>query len=180
MTTMNVPQNQIDKYHKMGFKIVHEEGGAGEWGTDKLKNKYKKDTPGENNEAKSWAQQAAIAIAKKKSGKYDDEGKRIKEGDAMDAVKQRHTSEKEALKTKHDREMDAARLRDTRVKNRTTNANEEFEALFNKDLNESFEMAVSSGVGITLFASDLGIKTNSAFALHPSVVEEEEEDNDDI
>lgn len=30
-------------------------------------------------EAKSWAQQAAIAIAKKKSGKYDKEGKRIDE-----------------------------------------------------------------------------------------------------
>jgi len=30
-------------------------------------------------EAKSWAQQAAIAIAKKKSGKYDKEGKKLKE-----------------------------------------------------------------------------------------------------
>ena len=133
------------------FSLQFEEGGAGEYGSDKVTKKYKKDTPGETNE-----------------------------GDAMDAAKARHASEKEDIKRKHDREMDAARLRDTRVKNRTTNANEEFEALFNKDLNESFEMAVSSGVGITLFASDLGIKTNSAFALHPSVVEEEEEDNDDI
>jgi dephospho-CoA kinase len=133
------------------FSLQFEEGGAGEYGSDKVTKKYKKDTPGETNE-----------------------------GDAMDAAKARHASEKKDIKRKHDREMDAARLRDTRVKNRTTNANEEFEALFNKDLNESFEMAVSSGVGITLFASDLGIKTNSAFALHPSVVEEEEEDNDDI
>ena len=114
--------------------------------------KYKKDTPGETNE-----------------------------GDVMDATKARHAREKEDIKRKHDREMDAARLRDTRVKNRTTNANEEFENLFKKDLNESFEMATTSGIGVTYFAKDLGIKTQAGFALHPSVlVDEEEEDNDDI
>jgi hypothetical protein len=44
------------------------------------------DRPGKGNkpinvqtEAKNWAQQAAIAIAKKKSGKYDKEGKRLDE-----------------------------------------------------------------------------------------------------
>jgi cytidyltransferase-like protein len=44
------------------------------------------DRPGKGNkpinvqtEAKNWAQQAAIAIAKKKSGKYDEEGKRLDE-----------------------------------------------------------------------------------------------------
>ena len=132
------------------------------------------------NEAKSWAQQAAIAIAKKKSGKYDDEGKRIKEGDAMDTVKQRHTSEKEALKTKHDREMDAARLRDARTKNRMTSRNEEFENLFKKDLNESFEMATTSGIGVTYFAKDLGIKTLAGFALHPSVLVDEEEEDGEV
>ena len=132
------------------------------------------------NEAKSWAQQAAIAIAKKKSGKYDDEGKRIKEGDAMDTVKQRHTSEKEALKTKHDREMDAARLRDARTKNRMTSRNEEFENLFKKDLNESFEMATTSGIGVTYFAKDLGIKTQAGFALHPSVLVDEEEEDGEV
>ena len=94
-------------------------------------------------------------------------------------TKERHKREKDQLKVKHDREMDAARLRDTRVKNRTTNANEEFEALFNKDLNESFEMAMTSGLGVTYFASDLGIKTHAGFALHPSVVVEEEEEEDE-
>ena len=131
------------------FSLQFEEGGAGEYGSDKVTKKYKKDTPGETNE-----------------------------GDAMDAAKERHKREKNQLKVKHDREMDAARLRDTRVKNRTTNVNEEFEALFNKDLNESFEMAMTSGLGVTYFASDLGIKTHAGFALHPSVVVEEEEEED--
>jgi len=165
-------------------------------------------------EAVSPAQQAAIAIAKKKSGKYDDEGKRIEEGsdilqsprdgirlivrkhtdgkryvlkmmtqnkpgepkilskkdaekqisalkrlgwkkatneeggageegtyelvrkykkdtpmqesDAVNDLKKDHDKEKERLKDKHDREMDNARLRDTRSKN----MDEEFESLF--------------------------------------------------
>ena len=38
------------------------------------------------NEAANPAQQAAIAIAKKKSGKYDKEGKRIREDDDLDHV----------------------------------------------------------------------------------------------
>jgi hypothetical protein len=79
-------------------------------------------------EAVSRAQQAAIAIAKKKSGKYDDDGKKIDEQDAVANAKERHNDEKERLKRKHDRELDAARLRDTRTKN----ANEAFEALINQ------------------------------------------------
>ena len=79
-------------------------------------------------EASSPAQQAAIAIAKKKSGKYDDDGKKIDEQDAVANAKERHNDEKESLKRKHDRELDAARLRDTRTKN----ANEAFEALINQ------------------------------------------------
>lgn len=42
-------------------------------------------------------------------------------------------------------------------------------------------MATTSGIGVTYFTKDLGIKTQAGFALHPSVlVDEEEEDNDDI
>ena len=70
MTTMNVPSNEIDKYAKMGYKV-------------------------------------------------------IKENDAVNALKKDHNDEKERLKNKHDREMDTARLQDTRSKN----ANEAFEAL---------------------------------------------------
>ena len=150
---------------------------------DKNDKNYRKEKINLKSEKKYLTKQIEIyhdIVDNWKIGNLPGELKKVNEGDSMDATKARHASEKEDIKRKHDREMDAARLRDTRVKNRTTNANEEFEALFNKDLNESFEMAVSSGVGITLFASDLGIKTNSAFALHPSVVEEEEEDNDDI
>lgn len=44
----------------------------------------------------------------------------------------------------------------------------------NESLNESFNIAYAAGVGVTLTASDLGMKTQGAFALHPSVVEEME------
>lgn len=43
------------------------------------------------------------------------------------------------------------------------------------DLNESFSMAMTAGIGITLTAADLGMQAQGGFALHPSVVEEEEE-----
>jgi len=46
---------------------------------EKRKEASKKKTQQLQKEASSFAQQAAIAIAKKKSGKYDKEGKRIKE-----------------------------------------------------------------------------------------------------
>ena len=39
-------------------------------------------------------------------------------------------------------------------------------------LNESFNIAYSAGVGVTLTAADLGMKVKSGFELHPSVVEE--------
>ena len=44
----------------------------------------------------------------------------------------------------------------------------------NKSLNESFNIAYASGVGVTLTAADLGMKTQGGFALHPSVIEEME------
>lgn len=40
------------------------------------------------------------------------------------------------------------------------------------DLNESFNIAYAAGVGVTLTAADLGMKTQGAFAYHPSVIEE--------
>lgn len=43
---------------------------------EKRKEASKKKTQAMKNEASSWAQQAAIAIAKKKSGKYDKDGNR--------------------------------------------------------------------------------------------------------
>lgn len=39
-------------------------------------------------------------------------------------------------------------------------------------LNESFNIAYSAGVGVTLTAADLGMKVKSGFELHPSVIEE--------
>jgi hypothetical protein len=42
----------------------------------------------------------------------------------------------------------------------------------NKNLDESFNIAFASGVGVTLTSKDLGMQMQSSFALHPSVVEQ--------
>lgn len=42
-------------------------------------------------------------------------------------------------------------------------------------LDESFNIAFASGVGVTLTAADLGMKAQGGFALHPSVIAEMEE-----
>jgi hypothetical protein len=44
----------------------------------------------------------------------------------------------------------------------------------NKKLDESFNIAFASGVGVTLTAKDLGMEIQGGFALHPSVVAEQE------
>lgn len=48
----------------------------------------------------------------------------------------------------------------------------EIERKVNESLNESFNIAYSAGVGITLTAKDLGMVTKGGFELHPSVIEE--------
>ena len=67
---------------------------AGEEGTPQVTKKYKKDTPGQVHELNNF-----------------------------EMIRQRQKREKKAIETRHDRERDVARLRDTRMKNR----NEEFE-----------------------------------------------------
>ena len=49
-----------------------------------------------------------------------------------------------------------------------------------KTLDESFNMAINAGVGITLTAADLGMKAQGGFALHPSVIEDEDETDEDV
>jgi hypothetical protein len=49
-----------------------------------------------------------------------------------------------------------------------------------KTLDESFNMAISAGIGITLTAADLGMKAQGGFALHPSVIEDEDETDEDV
>jgi hypothetical protein len=44
-----------------------------------------------------------------------------------------------------------------------------------QSLDESFNIAYSAGIGVTLTAADLGIKAQGGFALHPSVIEDEDE-----
>lgn len=44
-----------------------------------------------------------------------------------------------------------------------------------KDLNESFNIALAAGVGVTLTAADLGMRAQGGFALHPSVIAEMEQ-----
>lgn len=87
--------------------------------------------------------------------------KAIKENDAVNALKKDHNKEKEALKDKHDREMDTARLRDTRTKN----------------LDEAFEMSMQTqaGMGETMFAKDF-MQIRAGYEHHPDVEEALEED----
>jgi hypothetical protein len=42
------------------------------------------------------------------------------------------------------------------------------------DINESFNIAYAAGIGVTLTAADLGMRAQSSFAYHPSVIEEME------
>jgi len=150
---------------------------------DKNDKNYRKEKINLKSEKKYLTKQIEIyndIVDNWKIGNLPGELKKVNEGAISDMTKERHKREKESLKTKHDREMDAARLRDARTKNRMTSRNEEFENLFKKDLNESFEMAVSSGIGVTYFAKDLGIKTQAGFALHPSVLVDEEEEDGEV
>lgn len=41
-------------------------------------------------------------------------------------------------------------------------------------------MAQTAGIGITLTAADLGIKAQGGFALHPSVIDDEDNTNEDV
>jgi hypothetical protein len=45
----------------------------------------------------------------------------------------------------------------------------------NESLNESFNIAYAAGIGVTLTSADLGMQMQGAFALHSSVIEEEED-----
>ena len=90
-----------DGYKQVGMKkkngkqvpnCVPEEGGAGEEGTDKLRKRYTKDTPGQ----------------------------KVTEGEAVKQAKANIDRQKEQNKREYDRQMDAARLKDIRRKNRQT------------------------------------------------------------
>jgi hypothetical protein len=90
-----------DGYKQVGMKkkngkevpnCVPEEGGAGEEGTDKLRKRYTKDTPGQT----------------------------VEEQDNVDRAKEIIDREKTRDSKKFDRKMDLARLRDVRSKNRQT------------------------------------------------------------
>ena len=50
----------------------------------------------------------------------------------------------------------------------------------NESINESFNIAFASGVGVTLTAADLGMKAQSGLALHPSVVEQMDEMEEEV
>jgi len=113
-----------------------ENGGAGDEGTDKLVKKYKKDTPMQEED----------------------------DGAQVSAEKERHRREKQRLQIKHDREMDAARLRDTRAKNINTDPKK------SDSMNEAFEMAMQTqaGMGETMFAKDF-MQIRAGYEHHPDV-----------
>ena len=49
-----------------------------------------------------------------------------------------------------------------------------------ESLDESFNIAYSAGIGVTLTAADLGMKAQGGFAFHPSVIEDEELVDEDV
>jgi hypothetical protein len=51
---------------------------------------------------------------------------------------------------------------------------------FSESLDESFNIAFASGVGVTLTAGDLGMKVKGGFALHPSVIEQMDEMEEEV
>lgn len=50
----------------------------------------------------------------------------------------------------------------------------------NMSVNESFNIAFAAGVGVTLTAADLGMRAQSGFAYHPSVVEQMQEVEEEV
>ena len=50
----------------------------------------------------------------------------------------------------------------------------------NESINESFNIAFASGVGVTLTAADLGMKVQGGFSLHPSVIEQMDEMEEEV
>jgi hypothetical protein len=50
----------------------------------------------------------------------------------------------------------------------------------NESINESFNIAFASGVGVTLTAADLGMKAQGGFALHPSVIDQMDEMEEEV
>jgi hypothetical protein len=49
-----------------------------------------------------------------------------------------------------------------------------------KNINESFSIAFASGVGVTLTAADLGIRAQGGFELHPSVIKQMEDMEEEV
>ena len=76
------------------------------------------------------------------------------DGAQVGAEKERHSREKRRLQIKHDREMDAARLRDTRAKNITTKP---------KDTNEAFEALIEQSCCDDCLDEDYGWEEETDF-----------------
>lgn len=51
---------------------------------------------------------------------------------------------------------------------------------FSENLDESFNIAFAAGVGVTLTAADLGMHAKGGFALHPSVIEQMDEMEEEV
>jgi hypothetical protein len=51
---------------------------------------------------------------------------------------------------------------------------------FSKSIDESFNIAFASGVGVTLTAADLGMRVQGGFSLHPSVMEQIDEVDEEV
>ena len=82
-----------------------------------------------------WAKVKKESVEEGKTAFKKDKKYVIEKESSVEIVRRRHRKEREASKKEFDSELDAARLRDTRI---TNNKNEEFEALIaeRQDINQ--------------------------------------------
>lgn len=92
--------------------MLEEEGGAGEWGTDKLARRYSEDTPGETPAPKK--------NSKKNVNEMFDRQIMNEDGRFMKIARERIQRMEKELKDKKDEIRDRARTMDTALKNRQT------------------------------------------------------------
>jgi hypothetical protein len=108
----------------------------------------------------------------------------------------RNTPTKKQLEDKHKKEIEdrRKRIKNRRMQLRTEDTPSDREIgtdslvkKYKKDtpgqksnLDESFNMAWTSGIGVTLSAADCGIKIKGGFSLHPDVIEQMAEIEEDV
>jgi hypothetical protein len=173
-------------------------------GTDSLVKAYKKDTPGESldesfamafdYQGKPSVGPTASELYMKAQGGFAHHTDVQNEMNLRGAI--RNTPTKKQLEDKHKKEIEdrRKRIKNRRMQLRTEDTPSDREigtdSLVKKykketpgqksNLDENFNMAWTSGIGVTLSAADCGIKIKGGFALHPDVIDQMAEIEEDV